>query len=54
MELIDAYRLTADQFYLDRAITITDFIMSGEDSRLGGGSIGLKEFPPIVLLSPTV
>lgn len=37
MELIDAYRLTHDQFYLDRAITITDFIMSGEDARMGGG-----------------
>lgn len=37
MELIDAYRLTNDQFYLDRAITITKFIMSGEDARMGGG-----------------
>ncbi|SKB85168.1 Glycosyl hydrolase family 76 [Salegentibacter salinarum] len=37
MELIDAYRLTDNQFYLDRAITITEFIMSGEDSRIGGG-----------------
>lgn len=37
MELIDAYKLTDNQFFLDRAITITDFIMSGEDSRMGGG-----------------
>ncbi len=37
MELIDAYELTQEQFYLDRAKTVTAFIMSGEDSRMGGG-----------------
>ena len=37
MELINAYRLTSNQTYLDKAIVITDFIMSGEDERMGGG-----------------
>ena len=37
MEFIDAYRLTNNQAYLDRAITLGDFIMSGEDNRMGGG-----------------
>ncbi|MBS9525637.1 hypothetical protein KI659_16585 [Litoribacter alkaliphilus] len=37
MELITAYRLTGNSFYLERAIEINEFIMSGEDSRLGGG-----------------
>lgn len=42
MELIDAYRLTANQEFLDRAETITEFIMSGEDSRMGGGLYWLE------------
>jgi hypothetical protein len=42
MELIIAYKLTNDQFYLDRAIAITEFIMSGEDERLGGGMYWLE------------
>ena len=37
MELINAYELTNESFYLERAKTVTDFIMSGEDSRMGGG-----------------
>jgi rhamnogalacturonyl hydrolase YesR len=37
MELIEAYRLTNKPFFLQRAITVTDFIMSGEDNVLGGG-----------------
>ncbi|KEO71862.1 glycoside hydrolase family 76 protein [Anditalea andensis] len=37
MELITAYRLTKNPFYLERAIVITEFIMSGEDNRMGGG-----------------
>ena len=37
MELINAYELTKESFYLERAKTVTDFIMSGEDSRMGGG-----------------
>ncbi|MCH7409087.1 glycoside hydrolase family 76 protein [Belliella sp. DSM 111904] len=37
MELITAYRLTGNPFYLERAKLITDFIMSGEDDRMGGG-----------------
>ncbi|NVN19086.1 hypothetical protein GUA46_12100 [Muricauda sp. HICW] len=37
MELIKAYELTGDAFYLNRAKTVTEFIMSGEDSRMGGG-----------------
>ncbi|MDT0677882.1 glycoside hydrolase family 76 protein [Autumnicola musiva] len=37
MELIKAYELTNDSFYLDRAKKVTEFIMSGEDSRMGGG-----------------
>lgn len=37
MELLEAYRLTKNQFFLDRAITVTEFIMSGEDARMGGG-----------------
>ena len=37
MELIQAYELTGENFYLDRAKKVTDFIMSGEDSRMGGG-----------------
>lgn len=37
MELLDAYELTDDPFFLNRAKTVTEFIMSGEDSRLGGG-----------------
>lgn len=37
MELIDAYENTGEDFYLQRAKTVTEFIMSGEDSRLGGG-----------------
>ena len=42
MELIDAYRLTKKQFYLDRAITLGNFIMSGEDNRKGGGIYWLE------------
>jgi uncharacterized protein YyaL (SSP411 family) len=42
MELLEAYRLTKDQFYLDRVVTIADFIMSGEDDRLGGGMYWLE------------
>jgi uncharacterized protein YyaL (SSP411 family) len=42
MELINAYKLTDDQLYLDRVITITEFIMSGEDDRLGGGMYWLE------------
>jgi uncharacterized protein YyaL (SSP411 family) len=37
MELLKAYELTNDPFYLERAKTVTEFIMSGEDSRMGGG-----------------
>lgn len=37
MELIDAYKNTGESFYLDRAKSVTAFIMSGEDSRMGGG-----------------
>lgn len=37
MELIDAYKLTNDPFFLERAIKVTEFIMSGEDTRMGGG-----------------
>lgn len=37
MEFIDAYKLTSEQKYLDKAIILTDFIMSGEDGRMGGG-----------------
>jgi len=37
MELINAYELTNETFYLERAKAVTDFIMSGEDSRMGGG-----------------
>ncbi|WP_335965082.1 glycoside hydrolase family 76 protein [Galbibacter sp. PAP.153] len=37
MELLKAYSLTKEAFYLERAKTVTDFIMSGEDSRMGGG-----------------
>tara|TARA_R110002020_G_scaffold428440_1_gene637995 strand:+ start:1 stop:1212 length:1212 start_codon:yes stop_codon:yes gene_type:complete len=37
MELINAYELTNENFYLDRAKKVTEFIMSGEDSRMGGG-----------------
>lgn len=43
MEFIDAYGLTKDQAYLNRAITIGDFIMSGEDDRRGGGLYWLEE-----------
>lgn len=42
MEFIDAYRLTNNQAYLDRAIKLGDFIMSGEDNRLGGGLYWLE------------
>lgn len=42
MEFIDAYRLTNNQAYLDRAIILGDFIMSGEDNRLGGGLYWLE------------
>lgn len=42
MELMEAYRLTKDQFFLDRAKVVTEFIMSGEDSRLGGGLYWLE------------
>lgn len=42
MELINAYKLTKNQFYLDRAVAITEFIMSGEDDRLGGGMYWLE------------
>jgi hypothetical protein len=42
MELIDAYRLTEDPFFLNRAKTVTEFIMSGEDSRMGGGLYWLE------------
>ncbi len=42
MELLEAHRLTGDQFFLNRAITVTDFIMSGEDSRMGGGLYWLE------------
>ncbi|MDD7884499.1 glycoside hydrolase family 76 protein [Flavivirga sp. 57AJ16] len=42
MEFIDAYRLTNEQAYLDRAIKLVDFIMSGEDNRLGGGLYWLE------------
>lgn len=42
MELINAYRLTENQFYLDRAVAIAEFIMSGEDDRLGGGMYWLE------------
>ena len=42
MELIDAYRLTGEQKFLDKAVTITEFIMSGEDSRMGGGLYWLE------------
>lgn len=37
MELVNAYRLTGDQSYLQKAILVADFIMSGEDDRMGGG-----------------
>lgn len=37
MELLHAYELTKESFYLDRAKTVTEFVMSGEDSRMGGG-----------------
>lgn len=43
MELIQAYHLTQDQFYLDRAKTVMAFIMSGEDSRAGGGIYWFEE-----------
>lgn len=42
MELIDAYRITKEQKYLDRAVAITAFIMSGEDARMGGGLYWLE------------
>ncbi|RAW00195.1 glycoside hydrolase family 76 protein [Pseudochryseolinea flava] len=42
MELINAYKLTKKQVYLDRVIAITEFIMSGEDDRLGGGMYWLE------------
>lgn len=42
MEFIDAYRLTNNQAYLNRAIKLGDFIMSGEDNRLGGGLYWLE------------
>lgn len=42
MELINAYKLTKKQAYLDRVIAITEFIMSGEDDRLGGGMYWLE------------
>lgn len=42
MELIDAYRLLGEQKFLDRAVAITEFIMSGEDSRMGGGLYWLE------------
>ena len=42
MEFIDAYRLTNNQAYLDRAIILGDFIMSGEDDRMGGGLYWLE------------
>ena len=42
MELMEAYRLTKDEFFLERAKTVTEFIMSGEDSRLGGGLYWLE------------
>lgn len=37
MELIDAYKLTGNNFFLERAESVAEFIMSGEDDRLGGG-----------------
>ncbi|MFL9844530.1 glycoside hydrolase family 76 protein [Flavobacterium rhizosphaerae] len=37
MELIDAYKNTNSPFYLERAISVAEFIMSGEDDVLGGG-----------------
>ena len=37
IELIKAYELTNDSFYLERVKQVVDFIMSGEDSRMGGG-----------------
>lgn len=42
MELINAYKLTKNQSYLDRVIAIMKFIMSGEDDRLGGGMYWLE------------
>lgn len=42
MELINAYRLTQDERFLTRAKLITEFIMSGEDDRLGGGMYWLE------------
>lgn len=42
MELINAYRLTKKQAYLDKVVAITEFIMSGEDDRLGGGMYWLE------------
>ncbi|SDM49525.1 Glycosyl hydrolase family 76 [Catalinimonas alkaloidigena] len=42
MELIEAYRLTKSQKFLDRAMAITRFIMSGEDDRMGGGLYWLE------------
>lgn len=42
MELINAYKLTKKQAYLDRVMAITEFIMSGEDDRLGGGMYWLE------------
>jgi len=42
MELANAYRITHEEKYLTRAKEITEFIMSGEDSRMGGGMYWLE------------
>lgn len=42
MELINAYRVTGEEHFLARAKLITEFIMSGEDDRMGGGMYWLE------------
>lgn len=42
--LAEAYQITGDQAYLNRAIETQAFVMSGEDSR-GGGGIYFKQSP---------
>src|SRR5690606_21180038 len=42
MELINAYKITQEAHYLERAKLITEFIMSGEDDRMGGGMYWLE------------
>ena len=37
LDLVEAYRLTHDTKYLDRARRIIDFLKSGEDNQFGGG-----------------